>query len=132
MELTDITLEYLEADKALEVAKKKAKKAHDALVAHVCQEAENRGDAVPEAGTLKCEGEDFTVTVTFRQNVTYTNKEALEELALNEELEGLFRCDFKERAAQVEKYLETHQGELAEALQAIRKKTKGKETLKIS
>ena len=69
-------------------------------------------DDPPKKGTVPLEGSEFCIAVEFKESASYRDKEALEEWVLSaSESEPLFRIDYKERTAVVERFLDENEGQ---------------------
>jgi len=90
-------------------------------------------DQPPDRGTVNLEGETKKVALTFRENVSYSDKEELERLVLSiPNGEDMFRMELKERTAKVEDFLRSTKGEDVDKLLLIRKVKQGSTGIKIS
>jgi len=82
-------------------------------------------------GVEKVTGDEHAFEVTFRQNVSYKDKDALEKLVedMPNGLE-LFRIDLKERLSEVEKFIEADT-QASKELVALRTVKQGAPSLKM-
>ena len=90
----------------------------------------------PKSGTENMEGMHSKITVTFKENVSYSDNDALRQLIEQEMPDELalqlFRKDYKERKAEVEAFLESgEQEEVRELLALLRVVKAGSPSVKV-
>lgn len=93
---------------------------------------EELGNATDKSsGTATLEGVSRKISLKFRENVRYPDKDALMDwFTQHEEGEELFRVELKERKAAVEKYLKDG-GEKAVTLGMLREVNSGSPAVKV-
>lgn len=84
-------------------------------------------------GTVKLPGNEKQFSVTFKQNVSYSDKEKLAEIftELPDEAGDLFRIELKEKTQAMEDYLKNSGNPHVEALKQIRQVKAGAPGVKV-
>jgi len=88
-------------------------------------------EKAPSAGVATVRGKMKQLKITFRENISYSDKGKLEDIVMGlPSNQQLFRIDFRERRSEVEKYI-TSGGQFAKQLEEIRVVRQGAPSVKI-